>query len=111
MIFHSAVLELLFPDRRQRERRREANRPIYAVSHCERSNEHHLSYATYLWLYSPLLDLGPWPHKRTQTSVPQVGFDSTIPVFERAKAVHALDRAAAVVGTSAVLNYKISGFN
>jgi hypothetical protein len=27
-----------------------------------------------------------------------VGFESTIPVFERAKTVHALDRAATVIG-------------
>jgi hypothetical protein len=32
-------------------------------------------------------------NKRTQTSVPEVGFEHTIPVFERAKTVHALDRA------------------
>jgi hypothetical protein len=31
--------------------------------------------------------------------MPQVGFESTIPVFERAKTVHALDRAATVIGT------------
>jgi hypothetical protein len=31
---------------------------------------------------------------RTETSMPQVGFEPTIPVFERAKTVHALDRAA-----------------
>jgi hypothetical protein len=31
--------------------------------------------------------------KRTQTSMPWVGFEPTIPVFERAKTVHALDRA------------------
>jgi hypothetical protein len=30
--------------------------------------------------------------------MPQVEFELTIPVFERAKTVHALDRAAAVVG-------------
>jgi hypothetical protein len=30
--------------------------------------------------------------------MPQVGFESTIPVFERAKTVHALDRAAIVIG-------------
>jgi hypothetical protein len=30
--------------------------------------------------------------------MPRVGFESTIPVFERAKTVHALDRAANVVG-------------
>jgi hypothetical protein len=37
-------------------------------------------------------------NKRTQTSMPQVGFEPTIPVFERAKTVYALDRAATVVG-------------
>jgi hypothetical protein len=30
--------------------------------------------------------------------MPQVGFESTIPVFKRAKTVHALDRAATVIG-------------
>jgi hypothetical protein len=30
--------------------------------------------------------------------MPRVGFEPTIPVFERAKAVHALDRAATVIG-------------
>jgi hypothetical protein len=38
-------------------------------------------------------------NKRTHTSMPQVGFEPTIPVFEGAKAVHVLDGAAAVVGT------------
>jgi hypothetical protein len=37
-------------------------------------------------------------NKRTQTSMPQVGFESTISIFERAKTVHALDSAAAVIG-------------
>jgi hypothetical protein len=37
-------------------------------------------------------------NKRTQTSMPQVGFESTIPVFDRAKKIHALDRAATVIG-------------
>jgi hypothetical protein len=32
--------------------------------------------------------------------MPRVGFEPTIPVFERAKAIHALDRAAAVAGLS-----------
>jgi hypothetical protein len=36
--------------------------------------------------------------KRTQTSMPWVGFEPTIPVFERAKEVHALDCAATVIG-------------
>jgi hypothetical protein len=37
-------------------------------------------------------------NKRKHTSVPWVGFEPTIPVFERAKIVHALDRAATVIG-------------
>jgi hypothetical protein len=37
-------------------------------------------------------------NKCTQTSMPQAGFKSTISVFERAKAVHALDHAATVIG-------------
>jgi hypothetical protein len=37
-------------------------------------------------------------NKRTLISMSQVGFDPTIPTFERAKTVHALDRAATVVG-------------
>jgi hypothetical protein len=37
-------------------------------------------------------------NKRTQASMPGVGLEPTIPVFERAKTVHALDRAATVIG-------------
>jgi hypothetical protein len=37
-------------------------------------------------------------NKRTQTSMPSMGFEPTISVLERAKTVHALDRAAAVIG-------------
>jgi hypothetical protein len=37
-------------------------------------------------------------NKRTQTSAPRVGFEPTIPVFERAKTVHSLDRATIVIG-------------
>jgi hypothetical protein len=36
-------------------------------------------------------------NKRTQTFMPSVGFEPTIPAFERAKAVHALDRAGSVI--------------
>jgi hypothetical protein len=36
----------------------------------------------------------------TQTSVPRVGFKPTTPVFDQAKTVHALDRAAAVISLS-----------
>jgi hypothetical protein len=38
------------------------------------------------------------PNKRTQTSKSWVGIEPTIPVFERAKTVHALDRVATVIG-------------
>jgi hypothetical protein len=37
-------------------------------------------------------------NKHTQTSMPQVGFELTIPVFERAKTVHTLGRATTVIG-------------
>jgi hypothetical protein len=37
-------------------------------------------------------------NKRTKTSILKVRFEPTIPVFERAKIVHALDRAATVTG-------------
>jgi hypothetical protein len=37
-------------------------------------------------------------NKRTQTFIPRVGFEPTIPVFERAKTVHALNLAATVIG-------------
>jgi hypothetical protein len=37
-------------------------------------------------------------NKCTQTSMPLVGFEPATPVFERAKVVHALDRAATVIG-------------
>jgi hypothetical protein len=37
-------------------------------------------------------------NKSTQASMSQVGFEPTIPVFERVKTVHALDRAATAIG-------------
>jgi hypothetical protein len=36
-------------------------------------------------------------NKRTQTSIPWVGFESTITAFERAKTVHTLDRATSMI--------------
>jgi DICT domain-containing protein len=39
-------------------------------------------------------------NKRTQTSMPRVGFEPTNPVSEETKTVHDLDRAATVVGCS-----------
>jgi hypothetical protein len=40
-------------------------------------------------------------NKRTQTSMPGVGFEPTTPVFERATTVHASDRGATVIGVRA----------
>jgi hypothetical protein len=37
-------------------------------------------------------------NKHKQTNMPRVGFEPTIPSFERAKTVHAVDRAATVIG-------------
>jgi hypothetical protein len=37
-------------------------------------------------------------NKLTQTPMPQVGFEPTMPVLERAKTVYALDHAATVIG-------------
>jgi hypothetical protein len=39
-------------------------------------------------------------NKRTQTFMPQVGFEPKIPVFDREKTVHALDSLATVIGSS-----------
>jgi hypothetical protein len=39
-------------------------------------------------------------NKDTQTSMPQVELEPAIPVFERAKTVHALDRTATAIGTA-----------
>jgi hypothetical protein len=46
-------------------------------------------------------------NKRTQTPMPRVGFEPTIPVLELPKTVHAIDRAATVIGVSGAtrLNY------
>jgi hypothetical protein len=37
-------------------------------------------------------------NKCTKASIPQAGFELTIPVFEVAKSVNTLDRAATVIG-------------
>jgi hypothetical protein len=41
-------------------------------------------------------------NKRKQTSMPQARFEPTIAVFERAKTVHALDRATTVIGVYSI---------
>jgi uncharacterized membrane protein len=40
--------------------------------------------------------------------MPRVGFEPTTPAFERAKIVHALDRAATVIGVDLVTYLQIS---
>jgi hypothetical protein len=42
-------------------------------------------------------------NKRTQIPMPRVGFEPTTPVFDRAKTIYALDRAATVVGRKSPL--------
>jgi hypothetical protein len=42
-------------------------------------------------------------NKRTQTYIPQVGFEPMNPLFERAKTVHVLDRAATMIGPEGLL--------
>jgi hypothetical protein len=37
-------------------------------------------------------------NKHTYRHLPRVGFETAIPVFERVKIVHVLDRAATVIG-------------
>jgi hypothetical protein len=46
-------------------------------------------------------------NKHTHTSMLRVGFEPTTPVSDRTKTVHALDRAAAVIGEDTCLqDYK-----
>jgi hypothetical protein len=47
-------------------------------------------------------------NKRTQTSMRRVGFEPTIPAFERAKTVTALDCAATVTGQWCLVKVKLS---
>jgi hypothetical protein len=42
-------------------------------------------------------------NKRTQTSIPRVGFEPMTPTFERAKTVHALEGGATVIGSETTL--------
>jgi hypothetical protein len=42
--------------------------------------------------------ISPKQNKRTQISMPRVGFQHTTPAFEWVRALHALDRAAILVG-------------
>jgi hypothetical protein len=46
-------------------------------------------------------------YKYVQTSIPRVGFETTISLFERAKTVHALDRATAVIGNKTRRSLKL----
>jgi hypothetical protein len=49
------------------------------------------------WMWDqPVVRPLPTQNKRRRTSMPWVGFEPTIPVFERAKTFHASDRAGTV---------------
>jgi hypothetical protein len=50
-------------------------------------------------------------NKRTQTSMTRVGFQPTIPVFERTKTAHALDGAATVIDSIYFVVSKYSIFH
>jgi hypothetical protein len=50
-------------------------------------------------------------NKRRQTSIPRVRFEPTIPVFERAKTIHTLDRAATAIGTVQLLTHSLMELN
>jgi hypothetical protein len=46
--------------------------------------------------------------RTVQTAMPRVGFEPTITMFERAKTVHALDRAVTVIGKLTIYKSKNS---
>jgi hypothetical protein len=50
-----------------------------------------------LYLYTEQHKRAQAQNKRKQTSLPWTGIEHTIPAFERAKTVHALDRAATAI--------------
>jgi hypothetical protein len=50
-------------------------------------------------------------NKRTQTTMPQVGLESTIPSFDRAKTVYILECAATVIGTFLLACIKLVALN
>jgi hypothetical protein len=54
----------------------------------------------------PALRTAQTQNKCTQTSMPQEGFEPTIPVFEWAKTVRASDRAATVIGRLLTRQFK-----
>jgi hypothetical protein len=39
--------------------------------------------------------------------MPRVGFEPTIPVFERTEIVHAVDRTATVIGSGKIYRFRI----
>jgi hypothetical protein len=57
-----------------------------------------------LWIFAAFSEEHK-QNKRTQTSMPRVGFKPTIPVFERPETVHASDRAATAIGEYIYLRY------
>jgi hypothetical protein len=71
------------------------------------------SYRKWVWLVGRVISpsQGRYLHrtiqtqqKRAQTSMPCVGFEATIPAFERAKTDHASDRAATVICPDSIIS-------
>jgi hypothetical protein len=72
--------------------------PLWSIGHPWKALFHFSflilkqSVGVFGWGISP--SQGRYLYKHRQTSTPWVGFEPTIPAFERAKTIHALDRAA-----------------
>jgi hypothetical protein len=109
---------------------------VHTHTHAHETQPHvRTTISIYLWLYSPLWDLGCFfsflfiyavgrtpgmgispsqgsylhteQHKQykihtIETSMNLVGFKPIIPAFERAKTIHAFDRAAAVISHTTI---------
>jgi hypothetical protein len=75
-------------------------RPVSAKSvrrELHKSNIHGSSRDQPVASHLPTHRITQTQNKRTQTSIPWVWFEPTIPVFERPKTVHALNHAATVI--------------
>jgi hypothetical protein len=65
---------------------------LYTVARTLRTGDQHVAMPLSTYRTTQTQNEG------TQTSMPQVGFDSPTPLFKRAKTFHALDLAASLMG-------------
>jgi hypothetical protein len=75
---------------------------LYTVGRTSWTGDQHVARPLYLYTEQHK------QNKRTQTSMPRVGFEPSTQVFERAKTVHVLDRAATVIDTYVLEQKKVS---